>query len=121
MIRGSTEVNSRNATVPPGNNGTPPSHRTGPETGRERRNGSSAARNDQPMPEDEMHDGEMPEKTGSIGLSSSSTYTKTRLPGRLPRPTRPGTGRGSPGRTNPCPASSEGPWERRSTPYGARP
>ena len=113
MIRGSTEVNSRNATVPPGNNGTPPSHRTGPETGRERRNGSSAARNDQPMPEDEMPDmpdgrrdarrGGCPKETGSIGLSEFINIYKDAIARTVTEAYAPRYRPGEPGQDQPLP------------------
>ena len=113
MIRGSTELNSRNAAVPPGNSGTPQSHRTGPETGRERMNGSRAPEDDQPMPEyelqdweiddEEMPDEETPKRTGTIGLSEFIDIYKEAIARTVTEAYAPMYRPGEPGQDQPLP------------------
>ena len=113
MIQASTEVNSRNATVPTENNGTPQSHRTGPETGRERMNGSRAPEDDQPMPEyelqdweiddEEMPDEETPKRTGTIGLSEFIDIYKEAIARTVTEAYAPMYRPGEPGQDQPLP------------------
>ena len=98
MIQASTATNSKDAVTPQGSNGAPTFHRTGPETGRERKNGAKAVTDDKPMPEEEM-----PEETASISLSEFIEIYKDAIARTVTEAYAPRYRPGEPGQDQPLP------------------